>query len=208
MPSFSSVRRAGNGDCSTSRMISVLSDAEYLMPRLPHPRSCFLEWPAPPSGDVRSPAFSGGGMGMRISVLGVDLGKNVSSLVGFDALGAVVLRRRAKRETVIALAAKPPPCVVAMEACCGAHHLGRVFAAHGHDVRSMSLRGFEFRNSKPLLQGLLQADLTHPPRRRANGRYLRIPAGWNRRRTAPFDRSRRRSVGRATPNSRRLTQLG
>src|ERR1700722_17626939 len=33
MPSFSSVRRAGQGDCSTSRMISVLSDAEYLMPR-------------------------------------------------------------------------------------------------------------------------------------------------------------------------------
>jgi transposase len=28
--------------------------------------------------------------------------------------------------------------VVGMEACCGAHHLGRVFAAHGHDVRLMS----------------------------------------------------------------------
>ena len=78
------------------------------------------------------------GMRMRISVLGVDLGKNVCSLVGFDASGAVVLRRRAKREKVIALAAKIPPCVVAMEACCGAHHLGRVFAAHGHDVRLMS----------------------------------------------------------------------
>src|SRR5271168_2473115 len=142
MPSLSSVRRAAKGDCSTSRKISVLSDAEYLMPRLPHPRSCFMEWPAPPSGDVRSPAFSGGGMGMtmrmRISVLGVDLGKNVCSLVGFDASGAVVLRRRAKREPLIALAAKLPPCVVAMEACCGAHHLGRVFAAHGHDVRLMS----------------------------------------------------------------------
>jgi transposase len=25
-----------------------------------------------------------------------------------------------------------------MEACCGAHHLGRVFAVHGHDVRLMS----------------------------------------------------------------------
>ena len=43
----------------------------------------------------------------KISVLGVDLGKNVCSVVG-------------------------------MEACCGAHHLGRVFAAHGHDVRLMS----------------------------------------------------------------------
>ena len=73
-------------------------------------------------------------MDMDISVLGVDLGKNVCSVVGLDASGAVVLRRRAKRQTLIALAAKLPPCVVAMEACCGAHHLGRVFAGHGHDV--------------------------------------------------------------------------
>jgi transposase len=70
---------------------------------------------------------------MAISVLGVDLGKNVCSVVGLNASGAVVLRRRAKRQTLIALAAKLPPCVVAMEACCGAHHLGRVFAGH-HDV--------------------------------------------------------------------------
>src|ERR1700749_838546 len=75
---------------------------------------------------------------MDIAVLGIDLGKNVCSLAGLNASGAVVLRRRAKRETVIALAAKLPPCVVAMEACCGAHHLGRVFAAYGHDVRLMS----------------------------------------------------------------------
>ena len=25
-----------------------------------------------------------------------------------------------------------------LEACCGAHHLGRLFAAQGHDVRLMS----------------------------------------------------------------------
>src|SRR6516165_6570379 len=31
-----------------------------------------------------------------------------------------------------------PACVVAMEACCGAHHLGRVLAAQGHTVRLMS----------------------------------------------------------------------
>jgi transposase len=75
---------------------------------------------------------------MQFSVLGIDLGKNVCSIVGLDASGAVVMRRRARRETLIALAAKLPPCVVAMEACCGAHRLGRVFAGHGHDVRLMS----------------------------------------------------------------------
>ena len=75
---------------------------------------------------------------MRIAVLGIDLGKNVCSVVGLDDGGTVVLRRRTRRDTLIALVGKMPPCVVAMEACCGAHHLGRLFAAHGHDVRLMS----------------------------------------------------------------------
>lgn len=75
---------------------------------------------------------------MQISVLGVDLGKNVCSVVGFDKSGAVVLRRRTRRETLVQMAAKLPPCIVAMEACCGAHHVGRVFAGQGHEVRLMS----------------------------------------------------------------------
>ena len=73
-----------------------------------------------------------------ISVLGVDLGKNVCNVVGLDSSGAVVMRRKMRRETLIRLAEKLPACVVGMEACCGAHHLGRLFATHGHDVRLMS----------------------------------------------------------------------
>jgi transposase len=75
---------------------------------------------------------------MTIAVLGIDLGKNSCSLVGLDAGGRVVLRRRMRRETVIAFGAKLTPCVVAMEACCGAHHMGRALAAQGHTVRLMS----------------------------------------------------------------------
>ena len=91
----------------------------------------------PPSGVVGSPANQEE-EGIDISVLGVDLGKNVCSVVGLDASGAVVMRRKVRRETLIALAEKLPPCVVGMEACCGAHHLGRVFVAQGHVVRLMS----------------------------------------------------------------------
>ena len=75
---------------------------------------------------------------MKIAVLGIDLGKNVCSVVGLDASGAVVLRRRVRRDTLIGLVAKLPVCIVGMEACCGAHHLGRLFAAQGHNVRLMS----------------------------------------------------------------------
>src|SRR3954469_6900718 len=73
-----------------------------------------------------------------VRILGVDLGKNSCSVVGLDAGGQVVLRRRMRRDGVVALAAKLPGCVVAMEACCGAHHLGRLLAARGHEVRLMS----------------------------------------------------------------------
>ena len=75
---------------------------------------------------------------MNIAVLGIDLGKNVCSVVGLDPSGAVVLRRRVRRDTLIDLVAKLPSCIVGMEACCGAHHLGRPFAGQGHDIRLMS----------------------------------------------------------------------
>jgi transposase len=75
---------------------------------------------------------------MTIVILGVDLGKNACSVVGVDAAGAVVLRRSMRRQTLIDYVAKLPTCVVAMEACCGAHYLGRLFAAQGHEIRLMS----------------------------------------------------------------------
>jgi hypothetical protein len=52
----------------------------------------------------------------EIAVLGVDLGKNSCSVVGLDAAGRVVLRRRLHRDGVVKLAAGSPGCVVAMEA--------------------------------------------------------------------------------------------
>jgi transposase len=59
-------------------------------------------------------------------------------VVGLDDGGRVLLRRRLKRAAVVAFARQSPGCVVAMEACCGAHHLGRQLAAQGHEVRLMS----------------------------------------------------------------------
>jgi transposase len=74
---------------------------------------------------------------MSIVILGVDLGKNSCSVVGVDAVGTVVVRRSMRRQTLIDYVLKLPACVVAMEACCGAHHLGRLFAVHGHEIRLM-----------------------------------------------------------------------
>jgi transposase len=75
---------------------------------------------------------------MKIVMLGIDLGKNLCSLAGLDQMGAVVLRRRLRRESVLRFTAQLEVCTVAMEACCGAHHLGRELAEQGHRVRLMS----------------------------------------------------------------------
>ncbi len=75
---------------------------------------------------------------MSIVILGIDLGKNSCSVVELDEGGTVVLRRRMRRDGVVAFAAKLAPCTMAMEACCGAHHMGRTLSALGHQVRLMS----------------------------------------------------------------------
>lgn len=73
---------------------------------------------------------------MAIVFVGIDLAKNVFAVHGVDEHGKPALVRpavaRAKLHQLIALL---PPCTVAMEACSGAHHWARLFAAHGHTVR-------------------------------------------------------------------------
>ena len=49
-----------------------------------------------------------------------------------------MVRRRMRRDTVVEFCTNYPACVVAMEACCGAHHIGRALAAKGHEIRLMS----------------------------------------------------------------------
>ena len=68
-------------------------------------------------------------MAVKVAVLGIDLGKNSCSLVGLDAAGAVVKRRRMRPQNIPVFTSTLPACVIAMEACCGAHHLGRLLAS-------------------------------------------------------------------------------
>jgi transposase len=74
---------------------------------------------------------------MTIVMIGIDLGKNSCSLAALDERGAVVLRRRMRPASIVEFVAKHAPCTVAMEACCGAHYLGRQLLARGHTVKLM-----------------------------------------------------------------------
>lgn len=69
------------------------------------------------------------------TIVGIDLGKNWFHLIGVDARGATVLRKKLNRGQLAAYAATAPRCVVATEACAGSQYWGRVFAQAGHEVR-------------------------------------------------------------------------
>ncbi|MGB9117356.1 MAG: IS110 family transposase, partial [Bradyrhizobium sp.] len=73
----------------------------------------------------------------EISMIGLDLAKNVFQIHGVDALGGVVLRRQLGRAAVEKFFAQLPPCMVGMEACGSAHHWARVIGGYGHQVRLM-----------------------------------------------------------------------
>jgi transposase len=73
----------------------------------------------------------------KISMIGLDLAKNVFQIHGIDAAGTVVLRRQVRRAQVQKFFAQLPPTVVGMEACGGAHHWAREFQKLGHEVRIM-----------------------------------------------------------------------
>jgi len=72
---------------------------------------------------------------LEIITVGLDLAKNVFQAHGADASGRAVLRKKLRRDQVLAFFGQLPPCVVAMEACGGAHFWGREIGKLGHEVR-------------------------------------------------------------------------
>ena len=71
----------------------------------------------------------------EVSTIGLELAKNVFQAHGADAAGAPVFRKKLRRDKVLAFFAAQPPCLVAMEACLGAHHWGREISNLGLTVK-------------------------------------------------------------------------
>lgn len=73
---------------------------------------------------------------MTIETIGIDLGKTQMHIVALDGNGYVSERRACKSRTaLVRYLAKLPVCRIAMEACPGAHFVGRKAQAMGHDAR-------------------------------------------------------------------------
>ncbi len=71
----------------------------------------------------------------QASTIGLDIAKRVFQAHGADATGRVVFRKRLVRAKVLEFFAGQAPCVVALEACGGAHHWAREIGKLGHTVR-------------------------------------------------------------------------
>jgi transposase len=71
----------------------------------------------------------------KVSIIGLDLAKRSFQAHGARADGSVAFRKKLSREKVLAFLAEQSPCVVAMEACGGAHYWGRAIGDLGHEVR-------------------------------------------------------------------------
>lgn len=71
----------------------------------------------------------------EIITVGLDLAKNVFQVHGADGSGRAVVCKKLRRAQVLEFFGQLPFCVVAMEACGGAHFWGREIGKLGHDVR-------------------------------------------------------------------------
>ena len=74
---------------------------------------------------------------MEIHTIGIDLAKTVFHLVGVNARGEVVVRKKCSRNQLLRFTANLRVCLIGMEACGGSHFLGRALREQGHDVRLM-----------------------------------------------------------------------
>ena len=72
---------------------------------------------------------------MSISMMGIDTAKSVFHLHGVDAQGKVQLKRKLRRDELVAFFERQPRCTVVMEVCGAAHHWARVLGGLGHEVK-------------------------------------------------------------------------
>src|SRR5215218_865361 len=73
----------------------------------------------------------------QIIRIGMDTSKHVFQLHGVNAAEEPVLRKKLRRQDLVAFFAKLPPTVVGIEACGGSHHWARLLQSLGHQVRML-----------------------------------------------------------------------
>jgi transposase len=72
---------------------------------------------------------------MQIHSVGIDLGKTTFHLVALGAASKVLMKKKFSQKQLLAFTANMQTSLIGLEACPGAHFLGRALRQQGHDVR-------------------------------------------------------------------------
>ena len=72
---------------------------------------------------------------MQIRSVGIDLGKTTFHLVALGDNGKLLLKKKFTQKQLITFTANMQTSLIGMEACSGAHFLGRALREQGHDVK-------------------------------------------------------------------------
>lgn len=115
----------------------------------------------------------------EVSIIGLDIAKNVFHAHGADAGGIALFCRKISRTKLLEFFAKQPPCLVTLEACGGAHHWARELTRLGHQVKLIPpayVKPFVKRNKNDALD----AEAICEAAQRPNMRFVRSKARSNR----------------------------
>ena len=106
---------------------------------------------------------------MDISTLGIDLSKTTFHVIGFNARGEIVLRRKFSRNQLLRFTSNRQQMLIGMEACGGAHFLSRALQTQGHDARLMPaqfVKAFRKSNKNDYLDAEAIAEAVQRPNMR------------------------------------------
>jgi transposase len=74
----------------------------------------------------------------QVNAMGLDVAKKALQANGAEEAGSLLFRKKLPQGRSLSFLASQPPCLVALEACCGPHHWAREIAKLGHQVKLMA----------------------------------------------------------------------
>ena len=105
---------------------------------------------------------------MELHAIGIDLGKTVFHLIGQNQSGEVVMRKKFSRIQLLRFTANLQVQLIGMEACGGAHFLGKALREQGHEVRlipAQYVKPFVKTNKSDYIDAEAIAEAVGPARR-------------------------------------------
>ncbi len=73
----------------------------------------------------------------KVAAIDLDIAKQAFQVYGVKGGGAIVSRRRLRRDDVVGFFKALPPCLIGIEVCATGHRWAWVLMAFGHEVQLM-----------------------------------------------------------------------